>query len=276
MEKYLIAVDLDGTIMPNLYGLSDFNIEAFKKIAKNGHSIIITTGRPFRSSFFVYKKFELLTPLINYNGQLIHNPRDYRYEVISKKIPKEEILDIYHKMMDKFTVCFCEDDDDIYSNVDDEYLYPLMHHSFMSTLYVGDLDKILKDDVHGTLILAKEGYGKEIEDYINNNFSDIGARIWTYGVYKEIVEIYLKNINKGTAIKKVREDLGFDKAHTIICGDSINDFEFFEEGDIRIAPKNADENIKKLATVVLDDTCENDAIAKYLLKFLKIGEPDGN
>ena len=276
MEKYLIAIDLDGTILPNLYGLSNFNVEAFKKIQEAGHSIIITTGRPFRSSFFVYRKFGLKTPIINYNGQLIHNPSDYRYETYSKKIKKEEILDVYHKMIDKFTVCFCEDDDDIYSNVDDDYLYPLMHHSFMSTLYIGDLDETLKGDVHGTLILAKEGYGKEIQDYINNKFSDIGARIWTYGVYKEIVEIYLKDVNKGTAIKKVREDLGFDKAHTIICGDSINDFEFFKEGDIRIAPKNADENIKKLATIILDGNCEDDIVAKYLLKYLKIGEENGN
>ena len=272
MEKYLIAIDLDGTILPNLYGLSNFNIEAFKKIKDAGHDIIITTGRPFRSSFFVYHKFSLNTPMINYNGQYISNPRDFRYEVFSKKIPLNEILDIYNHEKGKYNVFFCEVDDDIYTNIDDEYVHPLMHHSFMSTIYSGDLNTILKSDVHGSLILALDGCGESIKDYVNNSFTDIGARLWSWGPYKEIVELYLKDINKGTAIKKVREDLGYDKAHTIICGDSKNDYEFLLEGDIRICPSDAEEGIKKLATIVLDGTCKDDVVAKYLLKFLKIGE----
>lgn len=276
MEKYLIAIDLDGTLLPNLYGLSDFNVMAFNKIREAGHKIIITTGRPFRSSFFVYRKLGLDTPLINYNGQLITNPRDYRYKSFSKTIKKDEVLDIYNHEEGKYSVFFCEEEDNIYSNIDDEYVHPLMHHSFMSSLYVGDLNKILKKDIHGALILAKDGYGKEIEEYVNKHHKNIGARLWAWGPYKEIVELYLKEYNKGTAIKMVREELGFDKDHTIICGDSINDFEFFQEGTIRITPSNGDDRIKELSTVVLDKECKDDAIAHYLLEFLNIGEDNGN
>ena len=54
MENYLISVDLDGTIIPKLYDVSPYTIKVFNEVRKLGNKIIITTGRPFRSSFFVY------------------------------------------------------------------------------------------------------------------------------------------------------------------------------------------------------------------------------
>ena len=276
MNKYLIAIDLDGTILPNLYGLDDFNVEAFNKIRAQGHDIIITTGRPFRSSFFVYYKFKLDTPIINYNGQLIFNPRDTKYDVYSITMPKEELIDIYNHEKEHYELFFCEVFDEIYANKYDEFSLPIMHHNQMSTLHIGDLNELLKTGIHGSLILAKDGHGQDIVDYVKDNFKDIDARIWSWGPYKEIVEVFLIEANKGTALKKVKKDLGYDFEHTIVCADSINDFELMEEGATRIAPSNADNRIKSMANVVLDEPCEEDAVAKYLLKFLKIGEEDGN
>ena len=73
MKKgYLIAVDLDGTLIQNL---NDYDIKSFdylRKLAKDNY-VIIATGRPLRASKFYYDLLELKTPIINYNGALIHN-----------------------------------------------------------------------------------------------------------------------------------------------------------------------------------------------------------
>ena len=94
MKKYLISVDLDGTIIPNVYDISPFTIKVFNKVRELGHKIVITTGRPFRSSYFVYEAMNLDTPIINYNGQLITNPSDKTYNVKTTKLKREDIIEL--------------------------------------------------------------------------------------------------------------------------------------------------------------------------------------
>mgnify|MGYP003295163347 CR=1 FL=1 len=270
MEKYLIAVDLDGTLIPNLYDISEYTVKVFNKIRELGHKIVIVTGRPFRSSYFVYQLFHLDTPIINYNGQLITNPSDPNYAEKSWVMKREDVLKIYNFSKDKQFAFFTENYDNICSNNGEEYLHKLMHLKDLSKLYVGDLNEILKTDIHGSLILAKDEYGSEIVNYVNNNFTDIKARTWKWDMYNVIVELYSTLTNKGTSIKIVRDELGFDKAHTISLGDSKNDFEVFNEAAIKIAPLNAEEEIRKIATYVTDETCEKDGIAKFLVKYFNI------
>ena len=60
---YLIAIDLDGTL---IQGFDNYNPECFallKEIAKTNY-VIIATGRPFRSSKYFYDLLELKTPII--------------------------------------------------------------------------------------------------------------------------------------------------------------------------------------------------------------------
>ena len=270
MEKYLIVLDLDGTIISGLYNITDYTIKIFNKIRELGHKIVIVTGRPFRSSEFIYRKLNLDTPIANYNGQLITNPSSNEYIVKTCFMKKESILEIYNHEKDNFQAFFAEEYDNIYSNLDVEFLHELMHLNNLSKLYVGDLNDIIKNDIHGSLVLAKDGCGEKMVKYINDNFKDIGARLWSWSVYKEIVEIFSTKINKGDAIRIIKEELGFDSAHTIICWDSKNDLDSYSLGDIRITPNNGEDEIKKLSTIILDDDVTSDAVPKFFEKFFNL------
>ena len=79
MDKHLIIIDLDGTLMLNFAEYEKDAVEYLKKLNKLGHKIIIATGRPFRSSHFVYQEIGLDTPIINYNGALVSNPNDENF-----------------------------------------------------------------------------------------------------------------------------------------------------------------------------------------------------
>ena len=56
----------------------------------------------------------------------------------------------------------------------------------------------------------------------------------------------------------------------MVFGDSINDLELFSEGKITVTPSNGDDRIKKVASIVLDEDCEHDGIAKFLAKFFNL------
>ena len=79
LKGYLIAIDLDGTLVQNFDDYDKKSFEILKEVAKNNY-IVISTGRPFRSSQPYYDLLDLKTPIANYNGAWVHNPNDIKFE----------------------------------------------------------------------------------------------------------------------------------------------------------------------------------------------------
>ncbi|MCA9761009.1 MAG: HAD hydrolase family protein, partial [Streptococcus sp.] len=46
MKKKMIAIDLDGTLLNQESQLSEYTISTIKKVRKQGHLVLIATGRP--------------------------------------------------------------------------------------------------------------------------------------------------------------------------------------------------------------------------------------
>ncbi|EPC55469.1 Putative phosphatase YitU [Lacticaseibacillus paracasei subsp. paracasei Lpp123] len=81
MERYLIALDLDGTTLNADGQLSAGTIAVLREAQAAGHLVVITTGRPDSISEHFYDDLQLHGPMINFNGALIHIPHQHwRYE----------------------------------------------------------------------------------------------------------------------------------------------------------------------------------------------------
>ena len=72
------------------------------------------------------------------------------------------------------------------------------------------------------------------------------------------------DISKGSALKEMKKACGMDDYTVIAVGDYNNDIEMLEAADIGICPSNATEETKASADIVLDVSCEEDAIAKVV------------
>ena len=46
MEKYLIAIDLDGTLRHDDGHISEYSINTIKKLKEKGHIVVTATARP--------------------------------------------------------------------------------------------------------------------------------------------------------------------------------------------------------------------------------------
>lgn len=75
-EKHLIVLDLDGTLLTDEKKISVRTLDTLNKARKNGHEVMIATGRPFRASELYYKQMGLTTPIVNFNGAFVHHPED--------------------------------------------------------------------------------------------------------------------------------------------------------------------------------------------------------
>ena len=76
MEKKILFVDLDGTLLDDNKDITPGNLEAIQKAADQGHAVVITTGRPLYSTIFQLEKLHMDKPgcyAITSNGALIYD-----------------------------------------------------------------------------------------------------------------------------------------------------------------------------------------------------------
>jgi hydroxymethylpyrimidine pyrophosphatase-like HAD family hydrolase len=62
----------------------------------------------------------------------------------------------------------------------------------------------------------------------------------------------------------LEEIIGVDKNRVTVFGDNLNDLRMFEWAGTSVAVKNALEEVKQKADIVLPHTNDEDAVAKYL------------
>ena len=57
-------------------------------LQKQGHYLMIATGRPYRASQIYYHELNMNTPIVNFNGAYVHHPKADDFET------KHEVLDV--------------------------------------------------------------------------------------------------------------------------------------------------------------------------------------
>ena len=269
MKKYLIALDLDGTLLSDWQTISETTINYLLELKKQGHTLVIATGRPFRSSEKFYNELELNTPIINYNGGLVTNKYDPTFIPYSLTVKKEYVIDIFEKNRIAIKNAFGEIDDDIYLYEDTEDVRPLIHFFNGAKLFVGDFNETLTGDTNGFLIIAKDNEAEIIEEYVKNHYQGkVLARNWGHH-YNFIIELYTPETNKGAGLKYVAESLGFKKEDVIAFGDAHNDIEMLQCAGTGVAMINSQEVLKEHADYITKYSNTEDGIVHFLKEFLK-------
>lgn len=271
MTQYLFAIDLDGTLLYDFDSLAEHTCEYIRSIQKQGHQVVIATGRPYRSSRFAYEKFNLNTPIINYNGGLVTHPKDESFPIVNITLKKEYIIDIFENNVELIRNAFSEVRDNIYLFQEEKAIEPLLHITPDSNLYLGHLKDTLKEDPNGFIIIGKQGSGKAIESYVNKRYQGLVlSRIWNLeGEFDSIIEIYTPENNKGKGLQYVAEHLNIPRENIVAIGDGHNDIEMLQYAGTGVAVKNSHPDLIKIADILLDLGPKEDAVIKFIADFLK-------
>lgn len=269
MQKKLIALDLDGTLLYDWNTLKDDTRNYLLDVQAQGHTVVIATGRPFRSSDHFYDALKLKTPLINFNGGIITSKHDPSFPDQHIWLDKDAVLDIFRKNKDLITNAFCEILDNVYLLEDDKELYPFLHLNEFSTLTVGPFEETLPGPTNGFIALAKKGNGDKIEAYIDAYYKEIIlSRNWGNDT-TDVIEIFTPKTNKGEALAGVADYLGFEQKNTIAFGDGHNDIEMLKWAGTGIAMANGHPAAKAAADIVSNKTNQEFAIEFHLEDLLK-------
>lgn len=267
MDKYLIVLDLDGTLMSDLTTYDQETFAYLRFLNQQGHKIMIATGRPKRSSYFIYQLLNLDTPLINYNGAYVTNPTDPNFPITDIRINRFDLLEIIEHNRPFIINVFCEIHDDIFVQDYNANIHDFLHVDG-GIVHSGEIKDTLPGDPNGALFFFDSAHIDDFERYINNEYhGELFTRYWSIGP-NHIIEVYNQKVDKKNGIKEAIDYYHIDPNHTIAIGDGHNDIGMLNSVKIKVAMQNAHPDLLKVADYVTDRV-DNQGVLKFLKNFFE-------
>jgi Cof subfamily protein (haloacid dehalogenase superfamily) len=238
--KYLIFLDLDGTLLDKSSSLSTNTVSRIKEITNSGHKVIITTGRSFESSKLFYHTLKLTTPIITDNGATIFFSVDDKVVPNFEYFEKSEIKKIYDIFEPYYYSAFISYNG--YTNA-----FGPLYNKYLSIFPPNEKDyfrfpkieEIFYEKVNTIILFIPNEKYEEFKEEFNKKISkSISFRKWPDYESECAIEIYLAHINKGYAVKNIIKYYNND-FKTIALGDGLNDLEMLKSVDNGIAMKES-------------------------------------
>ncbi|MDR2976394.1 MAG: HAD family hydrolase [Streptococcaceae bacterium] len=261
----IIALDLDGTtLQDDGKTISDFTIETIKKVEALGHTVVITTGRPYRLAIDFYNQLGMQSPMVNFNGALVSVPHDKNWKYTHKRyIPKNFVFDLlrHQQTFDlnfvaaeyrrKFFLNNFQNADPAVFGVERFEVYNrLRSDRLTSNPYCVLLSSRAEDRI---------GQAKILQMHYHNEIS-----VSAWGGPNNILEVVPHGVNKAYGLEKVIKALGYTRDQLIAFGDEFNDVEMFQFAQTGYALKNASERLVGHADEILPWTNNEDGVARKL------------
>lgn len=272
MSKKLIAIDLDGTTLNNQSDVTVETKNVIQQLTALGHKVVISTGRPFRTSASIYNKLKLTTPMINFNGAYCHTPHDSQWTKefgYHKPIERDLALEMLdYKDEKEIQLIAAESKDRVYTSGNfipyDQY-FPN-----------GDLDarpfnaENLVENPTSVNIFTESNYLQDkMQERILKTFgSDIEIRTW--GGYAPCLEVVASGVQKAMGVEHLAHFYGIKQADVLAFGDEDNDYEMLQYAGHGVAMKNSIPALKKIADHVTSYSNHENGLARYLTEYFSL------
>lgn len=264
--KKLIAVDLDGTLLPRGESeLSPFSREFFRNLPY-GYLLVLTSGRPYRAMKKTIQELGNNAPFVCYNGQEIHfpDPPD-REEIERHSFPLRDVVSFLKKAEGHIELVQAENEDGIFYSEKDLFLqryFPILGMKEKA----GDVIELLEENPMSVVVRHKDEESQYLLR-IAEEQPGISLRHWNTCPYSEL---YIPGIHKGSALKTIMERFLVPKKDVIAIGDGTNDFEMLQEAGLAFAMKDSPSEKLCAAFPKTDYPSTEDGVARQLKKILGI------
>ncbi len=265
--KTLFISDLDGTLLQSNEKISQYTCDVINWLTENGVIFSYATARSFVTAKKVTLGLNTRNPLIIYNGAFIvesstgtvmhSNYFTNEARQIIEHLLANGIVPIVYAYIDgieKFSFvfykCSCGMKEFLFSRAGD-----------IRANSVADICQLYKGDIFYITCIDEEKKLKPFYDRYKADFNCVYQRDIYSG--EQWLEIMPKSTSKANAVMRLKKHLNVQKI--VAFGDGKNDIDMFKIADESYAVKNAVDELKNIATGVID-TNDNDAVAKWLEK----------
>ncbi|MGM0123118.1 hypothetical protein IGI37_000484 [Enterococcus sp. AZ194] len=268
MEKHLIFMDIDGTLVNHQQEISDKTRAVITSLQKQGHQFYVATGRKYSSAVQIAKQLSEETQVVASNGSVY----SINKTLYKKQLSEEALRVIYQTVVEKkLPIFFFGKHTVFYTRELPDYL----QKNDQSRIGNDEEDFCFIDSLE-TLLCVKERIinGIIIADNHEEELKEIQAVLAASQLlsvsssHPNNIELIPLGINKATAIEAIQAELAIPKERIISFGDGLNDLEMLQASGVSVAMGNAVDELKQQAKFVTDTNLE-DGIANFLFDYFQ-------
>ena len=266
MGYEMIFSDMDGTLLKNDFEVSEKNKAAIKKAVEKEVQFVICTGR---GVFGVERYLEQLNLMgkegyaICQNGGAVYDLRDMSLAIRESFSPKT-YAPIAEFARDLGLELYYYDDRTFIAETETDRVkqYCKVMGSGVEVMknplsYAGEFTKSLITGEREKLLLVQKKLMETAGDELDCFFSS-----------KIFMEVVKKGVSKGNIMEQTAKKAGVSLKNVIAVGDSHNDISMIKKAGLGIAVANAESEVKEVADFITEKSCDKDAIAEVIEKFI--------
>lgn len=278
MKKHTIILDIDGTLLTSDAILDPITKDYLIDIQKQGHTLILASGRPTIGVIHFAKSLEM----DKYNGYIVSFNGACAHNISTNELIYEKVIDI-------------ETSKAILNHLEDYDVIPMI--TFDDVMYVNDKDDksvMLPNSELSIIEYESKGIGFDVRntekladvvdkplykilvagnnEYLNQHYKDLSEpfiestnSVFSAPFYYEFTN---KGIDKAKALQEIFIKCNLDRNNTIAIGDGHNDMSLLNYANIKIAMGNAVEELKEIADFVTTDN-DNYGVVEGIKKALE-------
>ncbi|MCD2346151.1 HAD-IIB family hydrolase [Clostridium guangxiense] len=271
MEKIIYVSDLDGILLHSNEQISEYSCKVLNDLVDRGMIFSYATARSAITSQKVTKGLNAKIPLIVYNGAFILS-NETKKRLMTNVFLDEQKNNIWEMLRDYEVFPI------VYSLINGKEKYSYLSYKVNSgmKLFLDSRKNDIRDnplDNMKEIITGKIFYFTCIDsekkllplyEALKNKYYCVYQKdIYTK---EQWLEIMPQSATKANAILQLKKMYNCDKI--ISFGDGKNDIPMFEISDECYAVDNADSELKKIATGIIESN-NNDGVVKWLLNNAK-------
>lgn len=267
-EKYLVCLDIDGTLVGKDLKISRRNVESLQELIRNDAIVYLVTGRMLYSGQVIARDISSQVKVVGSNGAVIQLDNNYLVRGIMNSIA-EELVNLSYD--NDFPLFLFGKNKVFYTTTEPEYL----HGDSGNRVHSTNLDDYIQLSAQSMDLLDEIANGIIIENNHPEKLKNIrfllanemSSKVCLSSSNINNIEILPKNIDKGVAVQELSNFYKIDKSHIVAFGDGENDISMFQKAKYSVAMGNASDNVKSQANYVTDEYY-HDGVANFINKYL--------
>lgn len=256
----VIMSDMDGTLLNSDKKITEKDRLAIEKFVSLGGKFTVSTGRTLEA-FEQYRKIlDLRIPVVLYNGGII-------YDYSTQKVMYAEYLPDSAREITAGLLEIMPEAGGEVLKLDRTYVFRNNYYQKLHTALCGispeytELNKIPDREWLKVLFaMSPEEIPVMEKIIVEKNYSTVDF-VKSSGIF---IEMLPHNISKGSALDEYRKLDGMNDCTFVAIGDFDNDIEMIQSADLGVCPANAEESVKKVSGLVLENSCDNGAVAELI------------
>lgn len=271
--KSLYATDLDGTLLSSSATLSDYTVEALRRLTRDGVDVTYITARTPATVQPIMSPAPIRIPGVVMTGAALWRNDEDRYARVTYHTADD--VDIIAGICRRhgvtpFVYTLEPGSNSLVVYHEASVLSPIEHEFVVSRT----LNALKRFELHTpapessrscTVLFFAMGDPQRLRAAAEEISAETGCSAScypdTYHPGLGLLEIFTRGVSKAAGLAELRRVSGADRV--VAFGDNLNDIPMLREADVAVAVANAHPDVKAVADIVIG-SCDNDAVVRFI------------